>query len=195
MLAGHTKLFLGNTKMKKTLSGLFLSMLSFSALAFEPVKGPVVDIAGGYTPSILAIDGGISKSAYVGYKFNSFLSVEGGYTALLTQSKSGPATLTSIAGPEVVGIFRFIINDRVSPFVRLGYTKMALKNSSNGSITSIENIYGPTYGLGLQFYLSDHLGFRMGYTEYHLQTSNDYNVQAGTPVNTSNYYAGLVIEF
>ncbi len=181
--------------MKNFLSVLFLSTLSFSALAFEPVRGPVIDIAGGYTPSILAIDGGISKSGYLGYKFNSFFSVEGGYTSLLTYSTSGPATLTSIAGPEVAGIIRFIINDRVSPFVRIGFTKMALKNASNGTVTSIENIYGPTYGIGLQFYLVDHLGMRLGYTEYHLQTSSDYNAQAGTPVNTSNYYAALVIEF
>jgi opacity protein-like surface antigen len=180
--------------MKKILSVLFLSALSSSALAFEPVRGLVVDVAGGYTPSILAIDGGVSKSGYVGYKFNSIFSLEGGYTSLLTQSKSGTATLTSIAGPEVAGIVRFNINDRVAPFVRVGYTKMALKNSTSGTVTGIENIYGPTYGLGLQFYLSDHLGFRLGYTEYHLQTSSDYNVQSGIPVNTSNYYAALVLE-
>ena len=57
--------------MKNIISVLFLSALSFSALAFEPVRGPVIDIAGGYTPSILAIDGGVSKSGYLGYKFNS----------------------------------------------------------------------------------------------------------------------------
>lgn len=181
--------------MKKILSIVFLSTLSFTANAFEPVSGWVIDVAGGYTPSILAIDGGISKAGYVGYKVNSFFSVEGGYTSLLTQSNAGPATVTSIAGPEVAGIVRFIINNRVSPFVRLGFTKMASKNASNGIVTSIEDIYGPSYGVGLQFYLSDHLGLRLGYTEYHLQTNNDYNVQAGIPVNTSNYYAALVIEF
>jgi len=181
--------------MKKIFAFLFLTALPISVYAFEPASGLVIDIAGGYTPSILAIDGGVSKSGYLGYKFNSFFSVEGGYNALLTQSNSGPAKVTSIAGPEVAGIIRFIINNRVSPFVRLGYTRMALKNASNGNVTSIENIYGPTYGVGLQFYLSDHLGLRLGYTEYHLQTSNDYNVQAGTQANTSNYYAALVIEF
>lgn len=181
--------------MKKIFAVVFLIALPISAFAFEPVSGLIIDVAVGYTPSILSIDGGVSKSGFIGYKFNSFLSVEGGYNALLTQSSSGPATTTSIAGPEAAGIIRFIINDRVSPFVRLGFTRMALKNASNGTVTSIENIYGPTYGVGLQFYLSDHLGMRLGYTEYHLQTSNDYNVPAGTQVNTSNYYAALIVEF
>ncbi len=181
--------------MKKLLAIVLLSILTPAAFALEPGSGWVVDISGGYTPSILNIDSGISRAGYIGYKFNRVFSVEGGYTSLLNQSTSGPGTFVSIGGPEIAGIIRFRINNRVSPFLRAGYTKMALKNATAGAVTSIENIYGPSYGGGLQFYQTDHLSLRIGYNVYNLQTTNDYNVQAGIPVNTSNTYVGLLIEF
>ena len=181
--------------MKKFLAFVLLSTLSGAAFALEPRSGWLLDISGGYTPSILNIDSGISRAGYIGYKFNTVFSVEGGYTSLLTQASSGPGTFVSIGGPEFAGIMRISINDRVSPFLRVGYTKMALKNATSSTITSIENIYGPSYGAGLQFYETDHLSLRVGYSVYNLQTSGDYNVQAGIPVNASNAYVALLIEF
>ncbi len=181
--------------MKKILAFVVLSIFSDAALALEPRSGWLVDISAGYTPSILNINSGISRAGYIGYKFNRALSVEGGYTSLLNQSSSGAGTFASIGGPEIAGLVRFSINDRVSPFLRLGYTKMALKNSTSSVVTSIENVYGPSYGAGLQFYETDHLSLRFGYNVYNLQTSSDYNVQAGIPVNTSNAYFSFLIEF
>lgn len=181
--------------MKKLLAIVFLSTLSGAAFALEPESGMVIDIAGGYTPSILAVDSGISRGGYLGYKFNTVFSVEGGYTSLLNQSHSGSSTLVSLAGPEVAGIIRFTLNNRVSPFIRAGYTRLTDTQTTNGIASGIENVYGPSYGVGLQFYETDHFSLRFGYTEYHLQTSGDYNVQAGVPFTTSNYYAGLLIEF
>ena len=181
--------------MKKLLAFLLLSALSNAAFALEPRSGLLIDLSGGYTPSILNINSGISRAGYIGYKFNTVFSIEGGYTSLLNQSSSGAGTFVSIGGPEIAGIMRISINDRVSPFLRVGYTKMALKNSNSSTVTSIENIYGPSYGAGLQFYETDHLSLRVGYNVYNLQTSNDYNVQAGIPVTTSNAYVALLIEF
>jgi|GEM_PF-6886718 len=181
--------------MKKFLLILLLFSFSGAAVALEPRSGFLIDISGGYTPSILAIDSGISRAGYIGYKFYSIFSIEGGYTSLLNQVNAGTSSVASIAGPEVAGIIRFVINDRVSPFLRVGYTKMALKETTTGGASTIENIYGPSYGLGIQFYETDHLSLRVGYNVYNLQTSNDYNVQAGIPINTSNAYIALVIQF
>jgi len=181
--------------MKKFLLVLLLFSFSSAAFALEPRSGLVIDIAGGYTPSILATDSGISRAGYIGYQFNSVFSVEGGYTSLLNQANSGSSSVVSIGGPEIAGFIRFRINDRVSPFIRVGFTKMALKETSTGGASTIENIYGPSYGLGLQFYETDNLSLRFGYNAYNLQTTNDYNVQAGIPINTSNAYIALVIQF
>jgi hypothetical protein len=181
--------------MKKLLAFLLLSAISSTASALEPQSGVLIDISAGYTPSILATDGGISEGGYIGYKFNPFFSVEGGYTSLLSQSSSGANTVVSIVGSEVAGILRWPINNRVSPFFRVGFSRLAQKTTVTGSPTSMEIIYGPSYGLGLQFYETDHVSLRMGYSSYELQTSGDYNVQGGIPVTTSNYYLGLVIQF
>jgi opacity protein-like surface antigen len=181
--------------MKKLFAFVILTLSTSTAVALEPASGWLIDISGGYTPSILNINSGLSRAGYIGYKFNRVFSVEGGYTSLLNQSTSGPGTFVSIGGPEIAGIIRFSINNRVSPFLRAGYTKMALKNSTSSGVSSIENIYGPSYGAGLQFYETDHLSLRIGYNVYNLQTSNDYNVQAGISVDTSNSYVGLLIEF
>jgi opacity protein-like surface antigen len=181
--------------MKKILAFLLLFILTSVAFALEPRSGWLVDISGGYTPSILNIDSGISRAGYIGYKFNRVFSVEGGYTLLLNQATSGVGTFVSLGGPEIAGLVRFSINDRVSPFLRVGYTKMALKNATSSVVTSIENVYGPSYGAGLQFYQTDHLSLRLGYNAYNLQTSNDYNVHAGIPVNTSNAYFAILVAF
>jgi opacity protein-like surface antigen len=183
------------SRMKILLAFVLLFILSNAAIALEPRRGWLVDISGGYTPSILNIDSGISRAGYIGYKFNRVLSVEGGYTLLLNQATAGAGTFVTLGGPEIAGLVRFSINDRVSPFLRLGYTKMALKNATSSVVTSIENVYGPSYGAGLQFYQTDHLSLRLGYNAYNLQTSNDYNVQAGIPVNTSNAYFAILVEF
>lgn len=181
--------------MKKLLIVVFLFTWSGLTYALEPRSGVLIDVAGGYTPSILAINSGISRAGYLGYKFNSYFSVEGGYTSLLNQSSSGPTTATSISGPEFAGIVKFVINDRVSPFIRVGFTKMSIKSNSTSGASSIENIYGPSYGAGLQFYEIDHLALRVGYNVYNLQTNSDYNVAAGIPVNASNAYVALIIQF
>ena len=181
--------------MKKLLVFLILATLTNTARALEPREGWLIDIAAGYTPSILSINSGISREAYLGYKFNQIFSIEGGYTYLLTGASSGAATTVNLGGPELAGLIRFRLNDRVSPFLRVGYTKMAEKQIVGGSVTSIENLIGPSYGGCIQFYETDHLSLRLGYNVYTLQTTSDYNMQAGIPINTSNAYAALVIQF
>ena len=181
--------------MKKLLALIMLCALPNAAFALEPEGGFYINISGGYTPSILAVNSGVSEGGYVGYKFNPIIAVEGGYTSLLSQASSGTNSVDSISGSEIAGILRFPINNRVSPFLRAGFARMTMKEATNGSDTSIEIIYGPTYGGGLQFYETDHVSLRVGYNIYNLQTSNDYNVQAGTPVNTSNAYISLLILF
>jgi opacity protein-like surface antigen len=183
------------SKMKKILAFILLFTFSGAACALEPKKGFLINISGGYTPSILNTDGGVFQGGYVGYKFNPMLSVEAGYTSLLNQARSGATTTETITGPEFAGILTLPINDRVATFVRVGFTKMADKVSTSGNVTSIQNIYGPSYGLGLQFYETENIALRVGYNAYELQTNNDYFVQAGTPVNTSNAYAALIILF
>ncbi len=181
--------------MKKLLVAVLLSTLPAVAFAFEPDSGLQINISGGYTPSILEINSGTSYGGYVGYKFNPYLSVEGGYTSLLKQSQSGVTTAASIYGPEIAGYLTVRINDLVSPFVRASFSKFAMTQSTGGIVNSIQTIYGPSYGVGFQFYEADFFSLRVGYNTYYLQTSNDYYVQAGIPITTSNTYVALLMQF
>jgi hypothetical protein len=181
--------------MKKLFVAMLLSAFSSGAFALEPERAWLLDLAGGYTPSILETEGGSSFGGFIGYKFNPYLSVEGGYTSLLKQAKSGTVATMSIYGPEVAGYLTFRINDRAAPFLRAGYSKFAMAQSTADIVTGIQTVYGPSYGIGFQFYEANFLSLRVGYNAYFLETSNDYNVQAGIPVTTSNAYISLLFQF
>ena len=181
--------------MKKLFVAMLLSSISACAFALEPENAWQLDLVGGYTPSILETEGGTSYGGFLGYKLNPYLSVEGGYTSLLKQAKSGTIAAMSIRGPEVAGYLTFRINDRAAPFLRAGYAKFSMAQSNGDIVTNIQTVYGPSYGVGLQFYEANFLSVRVGYNVYYLETSNDYNVQAGIPVNTSNAYVSLLFQF
>lgn len=181
--------------MKKLFATLLLSAISSSAFALEPERALQLNLVGGYTPSILDTDGGSSYGGFIGYKFNPYLSLEGGYTSLLKQAKSGTTATMSIYGPEVAGYLTFRINDRAAPFLRAGYSRFAMAQSTGDIVTGIQTVYGPSYGIGFQFYEANFLSLRVGYNVYYLETNNDYNVQPGIPVNTSNAYVSLLFQF
>ncbi len=124
----------------------------------------------------LTTESSSAYGVYLGYQLNKILSVEGGYTSLLTDTivkASGNAIgTTSISGGEVALLINFPASPLLSPFIRVGATRMletdVVSAAYGGGSTKI-SLSGNVYGVGFQFNIMRGLYLRTGFNAYNLK--------------------------
>jgi hypothetical protein len=124
----------------------------------------------------LAAESSSSYGVYLGYQFNRILSVEGGYTSLLsdTNVKASGNTIgtTSISGGEAALLINYPASPLLSPFIRVGVTKMLETDevsAAYGGGSTKTSLSGNVYGIGVQFNIMRGLYLRVGYSAYNLK--------------------------
>ncbi|MDX8400768.1 MAG: outer membrane beta-barrel protein [Gallionellaceae bacterium] len=193
---------------KKLLSLALLSTFSLPAFAAEDSGLYLVGMAGN-TSNISNVDSGTSLGGMVGFKFNSFLAVEGGMVMLADKANYQVAqtpviiggtsytyTSTTMAGSEFAAVVGLPLGDDFSILLRLGYT--SLERSNNPSPAEVEVQWkGSTMGLAAQYMLpydfaigqnKMSIGFRAGVTRYNLSDATG----ALTETPTNSYVAGVI---
>lgn len=170
--------------------GLYL----FATAGQADLENP--DLTG--TVTTITDDTGTTFSLGLGYQFNDYFSLEGGYTDLgeIDINVAGPATLeangATVNGPATVDISGFffgvkgeaMVTENVSIFARAG--AFAWESDFEGSGTSAElNNSTDAYGsLGAAYHLTDNTAVDLQVSHYRLD---------GDAVNT--YTLGLTYKF
>ena len=145
----------------------------------------------------LVAESSSSYGVYLGYQFNKILSVEGGYTSLLTdtivKASSNAIGTTSISGGEVAMLINFPAWQLLSPFIRVGSARMLetdVVNAAYGGGSTKTSLSGNVFGVGFQFNIMRGLYLRVGYNSYNLKdTPNTY-----TP-HLQDMYGSLIYKY
>ena len=195
--------------MKKNKIALAMILSTFAAPTFAAEdRGMYLVGVAGETSGITNVERVISASGLLGYKFNRFISVEGGMMLFAEQAKyivppvgytvGSTYSSTSIAGTEFAAKFSLPLGDWFSLYGRFGTVSFERTNSP--SPAEVEVAWkGTTYGVGMQVILPDdyslgeyqmNIGFRLGINKYNIKDST--GLLSETP---SISYAAGVIQF
>ncbi len=95
----------------------------------------------------------------------------------------------SAYGFNLYGVYKFRLSKKMNAFVKLGLNYTTLRvSASSGGVTASNSDFGAGAGIGLEFALSESMGFQLGGTAKALASESG----AGT---WFNMYAGFVLRF
>jgi len=105
--------------------------------------------------------------AYLGYEFNKYLAVEGGYVNLNDMTAQLPTRTTNVAtdGWTIGALASFPVTDRFSAFARLGaaYMLVDIRDKDVGApdtARSGDDSWAANYGVGVRYALLNNLDIR-----------------------------------
>ncbi|MEM9840270.1 MAG: porin family protein [Pseudomonadota bacterium] len=99
----------------------------------------------------------------IGWNFTDHLGVEGEYTWSTGEDQQGQATFELGKTYSIFGTARNALNENVELFARVGLINSDVDvRTPAGNFTESENSFAA--GVGVNLFVTDHLGFRVGYT-------------------------------
>ena len=114
-----------------------------------------------------------SWGLFAGYNFTPNLAAEVGYHDLGTVSDGNSVDGQAL---ELVGVGRFPITERFSAYGKLGGYRGHLKNRESEANTDL------TYGVGVQYDFTNHLGVRGEWQRYPNMGGGDFNRETDVDV-------------
>lgn len=101
--------------------------------------------------------------AFIGYNYNSWLGVEGGYTYLGQADFKNGNSGFEVHGLDLVGKFTWSAAPSFDVFGKLGGY---IFDADNGVNNQDENGFSPTVGVGAEYFFNDDLSTRIEYQYY-----------------------------
>lgn len=125
---------------------------------------------------------------YAGYQFNKYLGVEGGYVNLndMTGTKGTVRTNIDTDAWALSAVLSYPVTDKISVMGKAGVAYMladvSTKNGSALTVTTGDDGYEPTYGLGVKYAVFDNLDLRAEWDRYDRNDMNIDLISAGMAV-------------
>ena len=175
---------------KGILLGTLIAVAGISGAAFAEDSGAYAGLNLGIgKPDINTPNGEDKQSSAVGgvvlgYKFNSYLAVEGQYTGIgkVTDNVSGSAK-GDAASLAVLGILP--VNENFNLYGKLGVAATKTTVSSSLSPMSDATRTGVTYGLGAEYNFNHNVGMRLGWDHYNAAIDDVGNHEKNVNANVA----------
>lgn len=125
---------------------------------------------------------------YAGYQFNKYLGVEGGYVNLndMTGTKGAVRTNIDTDAWALSAVLSYPVTDKISVMGKAGVAYMLAdvhtKNGAAVTVTTGDDSYEPTYGVGVKYAVFDNLDLRAEWDRYDRNDMNIDLISAGMAV-------------